>query len=671
MPIDTKGGAPNGKSDEFEVFDGDNAKVKASKKRGMADEKELTSFVEEQLKKCKRDDVEMQAYLNISYFLGKQWVKIDRSTRQIAEPPREPWQIRFVANKIQPIVRTELAKITKNKFVMFVNPATSDDSDVKSARTGEKLIEWLEYGLSLQDLDRDNCLWGLTTGISFVKPFWNPNKGREYVDTDGTLRHEGDVDCCLVPLFELKFDTSMSNWNDVAWCCHEKMHDVEHIKAVYGVEVEPEDGLTASNLYDAKLLNLSTLGEGVEYRKRENSAVVHEYWEKPSGEYRNGRRITTCGDKVLLYEEDIGFGAEDESERELPFFPFYHIKVPGRLYPTCLVEQLIPLQREYNKSRSQIIENKNLIGNPILIAPRGCLDDEPTNEPGQFLEYNLVGAKPEYLAPPTMSADVYQNITTLDSEMEFVSGQHETSHGTTPTGVTSGTAIGFLQEQDDTKLGPTTANFISCKQRYMRYLLKMIQKKYDIARTVRIVGDNKRVETLTFKGADLTSIDVRVNEGTMYQTSKAAMQDFVIKMVQYGLLLPTNERDRQLIMKVLEFGTIDSVYSEVEQDAEQAEAENAKFERGDLTPDVRDFYNHESHIKAHNKLRKTESYKQLPTAVQSAVDAHVNAHLQYMMNNLLSSVPTGTDTGAGAAATGGQMQSDAPAPSATNPIISA
>ena len=134
----------------------------------------------------------------------------------------------------------------------------------------------------------------------------------------------------------------------------------------------------------------------------ENSAVVHEYWELPSSEYPRGRRITTCSDKVLLYAEDIGFGEQDDSPRELPFFPFCHINVPGRLIPTCVVEQLIPVQREYNRSRSQIIENKNLVGNPMLIYPTGALNEEPTNEPGQILEYNPGAGKPEYLNPPAL-----------------------------------------------------------------------------------------------------------------------------------------------------------------------------------------------------------------------------------------------------------------------------
>lgn len=601
-------------------------------------ENDLAKFVTEQLAKCKRDSYELQAYQNISYFLGKQWIKADRASNRLVEPPCEPWQVRYVANKIQPIVRTELAKMTKNKFAMYVNPATSDNNDVRAARVAEKVVEFLEYELSLQALDRDNVLWGLCTGISFMKPYWNPQKGRKFDDGNGNVMHEGDVDCCVVPFFELKFDTSCATWADVKWACHDKIRTIEYIKDVYGKDVQAESGLTATNLYEAKLLTLSAEGNGITYNKLADSAVIHEYWELPSSKYPKGRRITTCADKVLLYVEDIGFGEQDDTERELPFFPFFHIKVPGRLIPTCLVEQLIPIQREYNKSRSQIIENKNLFGNPILTAPKGCLDEEPTNEPGQFIEYNIVGGKPEYLQPPVMGTEIYQNIEILNAELEFVSGQHETSHGSTPTGVTSGTAIGFLQEQDDTKLGPSIANSIDCKRGYVRYLLKMVQKMYDVERTVRIAGDNRKVETIKFKGSDLTSIDVRINESTMYQTSKSAMQDYVIKMVQYGLLVPTNERDRQLIMKVLEFGIVDDVYSEFEQDSAQAQTENDKFQQGDITPDVRDFYNHEAHVKEHNKFRKSEAYTALPDPLKAIIDAHVQAHLDFYAQQVMGAV---------------------------------
>jgi hypothetical protein len=230
----------------------------------IVSEDELAKYVTEQIAKCKRDAYELQAYQNISYFLGKQWIKADRTSNRLIEPPCEPWQVRFVANKIQPIVRTELAKMTKNKFAMYVNPATTDNNDIRAARIAEKVVEWAEYELGLQALDRDNCLWGLCTGISFVKPYWNPNKGRVLPNTG--IR-EGDIDCCVVPFFELKFDTSCSTWDEVSWVCHDKVRTVDYIKETYGVEVVAESGLTATNLYEAKLLTLATRATGGSYQK--------------------------------------------------------------------------------------------------------------------------------------------------------------------------------------------------------------------------------------------------------------------------------------------------------------------------------------------------------------------------------------------------------------------
>lgn len=593
----------------------------------IIDDKSLVKYVEDQLKKSKKDAFELQACLNIAFFAGQQWLKVDRTQGKFYNVTLEPWQVRLVENRIQPIVRTELAKITKNKFVMYVNPATLDDKDIKAARTAEKVNEYLEYALSLQEKDRELCLWGLTSGLAFMKPFWNPTKGRAFDDGTGNVIHEGDVDCCVVSIFELKFDTSCNRWEDISWISHEKIRSIDYIKQVYGVEVEPEDNLTTSNIYEAKIQNLSSI-EGVSYQKKDNSAIVHEYWELPAAEYPTGRRITTCADKVLVYEEDIGFGPQDDTERELPFFPFFHINVPGRLFPTCIVEQLIPLQRELNKSRSMIKENLNLVGNPILLSQKGNLDDTPTNEPGQVLEYNI--SKPEYLSPPTLGADIYRDIDYTISAFEFVSGQHETSHGTTPAGVTSGTAIGYLQEQDDTKLGPSTANYITCKQKYKKYMLKMVQKLYEEMRTLRIAGDNKKVEVMEFQGSELTSIDVRVNEATMFQTSKAASQDFILKLVQYGILLPDRERDRQLIMEVLEFGIMDNVYSEMEQDVSQASIENEKFTKGQNSL-VMDFYNHDVHVKEHNKFRKSENYLNLPIEIQTMINSHVQAHMDYLV----------------------------------------
>ncbi len=593
-------------------------------------EKDIVSEIQKKLDSVDDLAYHMQNYLNIAYYAGKQWIAYDQTNKRLFEPPKEPHKVRLVANRIQPIVRTELAKLTKNKPIMGVIPASNEDDDIKSAKIAGKVCEWLEYELDLQTKDRENGLWGLTCGMGFIKPFWNIGKGDMIQDPDdGTQLKLGDVDVDVVSTFELKWDPSAKKWSEVKWICHEKPRDVDYVKEVYGVEVEPEKGILNTNLYEGQLRNLNSNWTTTSYKPMENAVMVKEYWEKPTKKYPKGRRVTIANDKVLLHEEDIGFGPEDNTERELPFFPFIHIKIPGRVHGQAIIENLIPIQREYNKSRSQIIENKNLMANPIWLAEEGAFVEDPTDMPGSIVEYHKGFNKPEMTQPTSIGADVYKNIEQCIEEFFFISGQQEVSHGSTPPGVKSGVAISFLQEQDDTKMGPSIANFIECKQNYMSYMLKMIRYKYDIPRTIKVVGQNKEVEVIEFMGSQLTSTDVRIQEGSMFQQSRAAKQEWIFNLIGSGVLNPV--QDKQIILKMLELGTVDELYDEENLDINQAQKEQQRWEKGDPSPIVRDFFNHTIHIMEHNKFRKTEAYEELHPELQMVIDQHVEEHLSYLI----------------------------------------
>lgn len=521
------------------------------------DEKQLVSEIQKKLDSVDDKAYQMQWYLNIAYYVGKQWIAYDQVNKRLFEPPKDPWKVRLVANRIQPIVRTELAKITKNKPIMDVVPASDDEDDINAAKLGDKVIDWLEYELKLQSKDRKNVTWGITCGMGYVKPFWNINKGVEL--EPGT--RQGDVDACIVSPFEIKFDPTAKEWSEVKWFCHEKVRDIDYIKEVYGVEVKPEQGLVNTNIYEAQLKNLNNSWNTSTYKPVENSAMVREYWELPSTKHPLGRRITIASDKVLLYEEDIGFGENDKSERELPLFPFIHIIVPGRVHGMSVIENLIPIQREYNKSRSQVIEAKNLMANPQWLVPNNCLVSDITEEPGGEIFYNPSIGKPEKTQPGNIGIDVYKNIEQCIEEFYFISGQQEVSHGSAPPGVTSGVAIGFLQEQDDTKIAPSIWNFIECKRAYMSYLLKMIKYKYDVPRTIKLVGKDKETEVIEFMGSDLTSTDVRLQDSSMFEQSKSAKRQFVFDLIKSGVLNP--QMHQGIILKMLDMGLTDELLREI------------------------------------------------------------------------------------------------------------
>jgi hypothetical protein len=421
----------------------------------------------------------------------------------------------------------------------------------------------------------------------------------------------------------------------VRWVIHERQRSVEYIEAVYGKSVQADDTLTSSNVYDGKLKSL-TAGANVfqgSSVKAKNCAIVHEYWETPSNTYPQGRRITTAGGIELLYEEDIGFGEEDNTDRELPFFPLIHIPVPGKIIGTSVVEQLIPVQREYNKSRSQIIENKNLMANPKWAAEQGAIiDDEIDSAPGTVIWYRKGYNPPIMLQPGSLGADVDKNIERCIEEFMHISSQQEVSHGGVPTGVNSGVAIQLLQEQDDTKLAPTIAKYGRFKQSYLSYCLKIIRFKYTEERTVQLVGKNKRTEALEFKGSDLTSHDVRFEDQSLTQMSNAARKQYIMELIHFGVLNP--QADKDLIIRALELGITDELYDGLEIDVQQALNENASWAKQDFSPITREFYNHEVHIAQHNKFRKGDEYEQMDEDYQMLVDAHVEEHFAYIVQSM-------------------------------------
>ena len=120
---------------------------KAEEANDIMQEKDLIKEVQDKLDTVDNLADEMQSYINLAYYTGKQWIAFDTVNRRLFEPPREKGQIRYVGNRIKKIVRTELAKVFKNKPVMQVIPASNDDIDIDSSVLGEKICEWLEYEL--------------------------------------------------------------------------------------------------------------------------------------------------------------------------------------------------------------------------------------------------------------------------------------------------------------------------------------------------------------------------------------------------------------------------------------------------------------------------------------------------------------------------------------------
>jgi hypothetical protein len=368
--------------------------------------------------------------------------------------------------------------------------------------------------------------------------------------------------------------------------------------------------------------------------------------------------------------------------KEYPFYKYDGIPTGG-FYTESIVTDLIPIQKEYNRTKSQMIEIKNTMGKPKLLYAKGSVNPRQiTSEPGQGIPYTPGFDKPTVIPGVEVPQSMGVELDRLSSDFDDISGQHEITRGNTPSQVTSGTAINFLQEQDDSKLAYQAAGIEHAIQKLGTHYLKYVQKFWNDERLIRIVGSDGTFEAKHWKGDSLRgNTDVRVQTGSALPFSKAARTAMLTEFMQNGWVDPNTG------MEMLEMNGYEKIIEDFLVDKRQAQRENMKMSEIDpalleqilsppvgpdgqpiMGPDpkggeklipydpmtgkphqpqppfpVNSWDNHQAHEHYHNQYRKTQQYELLPEPVKQAFELHVQAHQMAMSLQTLGAggIPVG------------------------------
>src|SRR5436190_2706492 len=593
-----------------------------------------------------RTTTERQWYLNLAFFLGKQNVALVRptvgpiTTTRLWVPPAPYYRSRPVINRIRSTIRTELAQLTGNRPNASVVPASSEDRDMYAAMAGEQIWYNLYTEQKLRAKIRTSMWWTLICGTGFMKCYWDYDKGPVDETTQQPL---GDV--CFIP--ETPFHVLVPDFREISlegqpWLIHAQAKSPEFIKMHYP-DAMPSS-TNASEILEDSFLNLA----GTKTGQNQKSVLVLECWIKPGQhpQFPDGAFYTVVGDKIVQGYQGLPF-----THGQFPFAKFDHIPA-GKFYSTSLVEDLIPLQKEYNRTRGQIIEAKNRMAKPQLVAARGSVDPSKiTTEPGQVIEYIPGFPEPKPMALTPLPSYVLQELERIIQDWNDIAGQHEVTHGQVPPGVTAATAISYLQERDESKLSHTFDSLEEGIEQIAKMALSYVHDYWQTERIVRVTGPDGSFDAMAFKGSDLeNNLDIRIEAGSALPTSKAAKQALIMDLMKMGFI------DPQKGLEVMDMGGINKIYEQVQVDRRQAMRENLKM--GQVTGDIMEQYNqqnammmqqnpeqfaglvppiivpvntwdnHRMHIEVHNDYRKGQAFEQLPEETRALFEAHVQQHIE-------------------------------------------
>lgn len=511
--------------------------------RKFAESKEglrLAAWIQSEYAKAKqaRTQKQLQWYTNMAFFFGKQYVErmsgaLANGFRDRLVTPKKPYYAqRRTINRVRSVVRSEISRFVSTTPVVVGVPASADDEDVRAAYAAEQAWRSIESSQKLKIHFGRAMWWMSVTGNGFIKCWWDQNT------MDKASQQQGCIKFSSVTPFHLFVpDIRESDIEDQPYLIQAQIRSVEWCQMAFTKELAGrmlKPSVSSGNqILDDGHLNLSADARILD------SCVVYETWVKPGSTaiLPSGGVIITIDDKIVRFYGD-GFPYD---HGQFPFTKFEHIP-SATFYADSPLVDMIPLQQDYNRISSQILESAIRMGRPQLLIQKGSVaTSKVTNEIGSMIEYRAGAPAPTPLTPAQVPDFVLGQRDALLSDIEDITGQHDVTRGQAPTGVTAGTAISYLQEKDNQFLTP---EYVSIEDGYERLASQSIQnfvQYVDLPRKIKTIGADQAFDTIMLEGADLRGgTDVRVEPGSSVGTSQAAKRAQIMEMWGQGLITDPN-----------------------------------------------------------------------------------------------------------------------------------
>jgi hypothetical protein len=625
------------------------------KYRESEEARKLVAWVQSEWTKAKtaRSQKQLQWFHNMSMFYGHHWVEQTRGNfpdgyKDKLFTPRKPYyHERKTINRIRSYVRWEMSKMLSSFPTAQAIPASSEDDDQRAAFAAEQAWTSISESKKLRQHMSRAMWWTIVTGNGFLKTHWDP------YCKDKVSGEMGDIKFGHVTPFQAQYYFA---------------------KELGNIKLSPSVS-SANQILDEAYLNLG-------HSKAPDSVIVYETWIKPGAHklMPEGGVIVTVDDILIsVYKDGFPYG-----HGMYPFTKFEHIPT-ATFYADSPIVDLSQLQKEYNGLRSEISEAGRRMAKPQLIAPMGSIvPSKLTNEPGLVIQYKPGMPPPQPLPLSPLPQYYLEQQDRILNDWIDISGEREVSRGDTPPGVTSGTAISYLQEASNQYLTPQFQSIEAGVEKIAIQTIELFVQYVDLPRKIRTIGADGAFDTMLLQGADIASgTDIRIEPGSSFAKSKAAQEARVMDMFAVGII------DQPAAARMLEIGGVQKIMDTLNVAERKAQRENIKMKM--LTEDVLemarqqameelmtqippeamadptimqelqnmptplivpvdDFDVHEVHIETHNKFRMSQEYEILPDELKQQFADHVAMHEQIVqqkqLQQFLQTIPgDGTEEG--------------------------
>lgn len=442
-------------------------------------DRKIVDFVKTQFDTAyrSRSEMEIEWAMASAFFEGRQWFRINTNSRNLVnlQNPNEPNRYMTV-NKIRPLIDGVVGKLTQCSPDATAVALSDAPQDRQAADEANYLVHHYNRKFCRETQLKERVRWACVTGTSYLKIFWDTRKEQVVPQFDATgqqiLGHQlmkvGDVVEQILPCFDVYIDPSAKRDDDIRWMIHAMIKPLSWFVDSYGdigKLVKPDAVMGHNSGYiDSYLEGANGSGRGWvppstarinNYDTRKLSAVVYEYWEKPSALYPKGRYIVSSNG-VLLY---AGIWPYDKRD-SFPFIPLRWQPRSGTPYGYSLGFDLTSLQSTYNRVYSRLLEQFESQKDYIMIERLSNVgadaydnqsdDIEDKNRIYRKVYYNRGSQPPSIQRAPGIGGDLFPLLQMVEKDMMDIAGLHDVSQGMAQAG-TPAESVRLLQKADNTQ----------------------------------------------------------------------------------------------------------------------------------------------------------------------------------------------------------------------------
>lgn len=341
---------------------------------------------------------------------------------------------------------------------------------------------------------------------------------------------EKNIKAIPVNPFNIFPDPLATSVDDAEYIIYASYYNVDILKRLYPSK---KDKLSGSSVNYTELVYENDVNSNIDNQVLVLEVYTRDYetLDKDNKlKYPNGRILTMCPELGLLLDDK----PNPYKDGKFPFVLLKDYDIPGKFWGEGEVAQLLSPQKSINDLNNSIIDNAKSTANmPWIIdnnagIPKGSI----TATPGLIIRKNP-GSEIRRESPPQMPMYVANAVETFKSDIEMISGIHNTLRGENTSGVYTAQGILALQEAGQVRIRLKVKLLEESLAEIAELWVSRMKQYWKDDKWINITKSDGSYDLKKFRNETLKyEYDVKITAGSTMPVNRGAMLDLMIRLSQ-------------------------------------------------------------------------------------------------------------------------------------------